>query len=401
MPKPRVLFTDHTATLGGGEIALLNLVRRVDRSRFTPVVLLFSEGPLCEKLIEAGIETHVMPLSETVLGVKKDALGAGSLLRLGAILRVIAYVVQVARTIRRLRAKIVHTNSLKADVIGGIAARIAGVPVLWHVRDRIETDYLPPSVTHAFRFLCRVIPDYIVANSAATLQSLRLVGRSKGSTIPSGIELRQRTHVVHDGTGPTASPAASSIRDGIKRVILVGRIARWKGQHVFLQAAALVRQKFPSVRFQIVGGPLFGAQTYEREIHDLCGTLHLDDVVEFLGHRPDVPDLIRQSGVLVHASITGEPFGQVIIEGMAAGKPVVATHGGGVPEIVLDGVTGILVPMADANAMAEAICRLLADEDLAIRMGQLGRQRVLDQFTIEQTAGRVQRVYDEILGAPS
>lgn len=123
------------------------------------------------------------------------------------------------------------------------------------------------------------------------------------------------------------------------RIGLIGRISPWKGQHIFLRGA--------------------------------------------------------------HASTTGEPFGQVIIEGMAAGKPVVATNGGGVPEIVEDGKTGLLVPMRDPSAMAEAICRLLSDPSLARKMGQRGWERVANHFTAEQTARKVESVYAEVLGRSS
>lgn len=100
---------------------------------------------------------------------------------------------------------------------------------------------------------------------------------------------------------------------------------------------------------------------------------------------------------MVHASTKGEPFGQVIIEGMAAGKPVVATNGGGVPEIVEDGRTGILVPMGDVQAMAEAISQILSDPVEARAMGIRARQRVADHFTLQQTARRVEAVYEEVL----
>jgi hypothetical protein len=123
--------------------------------------------------------------------------------------------------------------------------------------------------------------------------------------------------------------------------------------------------------------------------------------VEFTGFRDDVAALIEGLDVLVHASTTGEPCGQAVLEGMAAGKPVVATAGGGIPEIVLDGVTGLLVPMGSARAMAEAVCRLLEDPEAARRMGASGRQRVGEHFTIQNTSRMVQRMYDELLGEPA
>ena len=201
----------------------------------------------------------------------------------------------------------------------------------------------------------------------------------------------------HDGTSVGAIAPDGERDGGPPRVALVGRLCRWKGQHVFLEAAAQIGKAFPEARFQVVGSALFEEHDYERELHELVRTLKVEERVEFTGFRDDVSALIGAADIMVHASITGEPFGQVVIEGMAAGKPVVATDGGGVPEIVVDGVTGVLVPMRDAQSMAAAICRLLADPALARRMGQLGRQRVLEHFLIQHTADKVQQIYDELL----
>jgi glycosyltransferase involved in cell wall biosynthesis len=156
-----------------------------------------------------------------------------------------------------------------------------------------------------------------------------------------------------------------------------------------------VNKRFPKARFVVIGAALFGEETYEREVRQLPFQLGIDQVVEFAGFSTDVAQAISELDLVVHASTTGEPFGQVIIEGMAAGKPVVATNGGGVPEIVENGKTGVLVPMGDARAMADAICQILADPAWAQEMGARGRQRVIDHFTVQQTARRVEAVYAE------
>ena len=410
-----VLFVDHTANMGGGEIALLNLVRRLDPRKYRPVVVLFADGPLRARLTEAGVETHLLPLSGTVADARKDALGARSLLRLGDVVAVVGHVRRLARLIGRLGVGVVHTNSLKADIIGGLAARLAGVPLVWHVRDRIDADYLPASVARVFRYLCRLLPHAVIANSGATLETLRLRRKRNAEAIPSGVDLTSHARVVHDGTPTPAGDrnAGESGGDGVvvgpppvqrqtptgPVIGLIGRISPWKGQHVFLQAARWVADRFPDARFQIVGAALFAEGTYEAEVRQLVRTLGLADKVEFTGFRSDVGDVVAGLDVLVHASVLPEPFGQVVIEGMAAGKPVVATAGGGVLEVVLDGVTGLLVPMGDADAMAEAVCWLLANPGSAATMGALGAARVREHFTIENTAAKVERVYESLLRA--
>ena len=385
----KVLFFDHTAKLGGGELALLHLLRYLDKRRFQPVVVLGEEGPLAEKLRESKIETCILPLGSGIADTRKDSLGVNSLLQLRAIWAALFYCWKLTRFIKLRNIDLVHTNSLKADIIGGVSARLAGVPVVWHVRDRIDSDYLPALVARAFRVCCRIIPSYIVANSAATLETLHLHGGVHSTVVHSG------SAVVHDGVVPRGTT-----RKGISqsaRVGLVGRITPWKGQHIFLASAVEVKRRFPFAKFQIIGSAMFGEEAYESEIRNLAHSLGLDDCVEFTGFRKDVPRLIDALDLLVHASTTGEPFGQVIVEGMVARKPVVATRGGGVPEIVQDGITGILVPMGDSVAMAQAICELLSDPGRACLMGEAGYERVMHNFTVEMTARRLENVFEKVM----
>jgi glycosyltransferase involved in cell wall biosynthesis len=393
----RVLFIDHTAKLGGGEISLIHLVSNMN-ANYRPVVLLFSEGPLVSHLLNAGIETHVLHLDPSVGDVRKDSLGLGSLLRIFSLMRICLFILELRRFIKRLDIVIVHTNSLKSDLIGGIAARSARLPVVWHLRDRISDDYLPATVAKVIRILARIIPRRVVANSFATLKTLRLKSYRNAHGAGPGLAPAPRFQVVYDGVARTAivRDAAENPRPTLT-VGMVGRIAPWKGQHIFLEAATIVRRKFPQARFQIIGGALFNESEYEREIRELATLRDLGDIVEFTGHRNDVASLVAGMDLLVHASITGEPFGQVIIEGMAAGKPVVATNGGGVPEIILHGVTGLLVPMGDVDAMARAIERFLEDREFREKAGRLGQQRVLSHFSIDRTVRRVEEIYDGLL----
>ena len=393
---PTILFFDHTASLGGGEIALLNLVQGLDRSRFRPLVVLGEAGALSQKLEAAGVEIRVFPIARDVAQTRKDSLGAGSLLRLRAIAQSAAYARRLARLIRQENAALVHTNSLKADIIGGVAARLARVPLIWHVRDRIETDYLPTPIVRLFRKLCAILPDYVIANSKSTLQTLHLPARRPAATVYSGVS-HSRSEVVHDGVQvlPGIYPARETGQPPV--IGIVGRISPWKGQHIFVQMAAAVHAHYPNARFQICGAALFGEAAYEAEVRAQVQQEGLADCLEFLGFRADVFAVIQNMDILVHASTTGEPFGQVIIEGMSACKPVVATRGGGVPEIVEDGVTGRLVPMNDASAMTQAVLDILADPEAARAMGMAGYQRVQDHFTIERAVRQVETIYTEIL----
>lgn len=386
----RVLLFDHTAQLGGGEIALLDLIRFFDRSRVTPIVVLGSDGPLADRL-RGLVDLHILEIAHDVLHTRKDTLGSRSVIQLKTALQISTYVLRLADFIEAYNIELIHTNSLKADILGGIAARLARKPVIWHLRDRITEDYLPKPAVMAMRQLCRIIPNFIFGNSAATLETLQLMGARPSMAIASGVDISAYEHAG------TSEAIAAGDPDREIRIGLIGRICPWKGQTIFLQAAAEVYKRFPRTRFQIIGAALFKEQQYEQEMRELARTLGLEDAVEFTGFRNDVPDLMRKLDILVHASTTGEPFGQVIVQGMAAGKPVVATNGGGVPEIVIHGVTGLLVPMRDAPAMSSAICALLDSPDMAAAMGRAGRIRVLEHFTIEQSARKVEGAYAQVL----
>lgn len=387
----RVMFVDHTAQLGGGEIALRNLLEHLDPERVRIDVLLFAEGPLAEQLSKR-YRVRTVPLSPRIATTRKDSLHWKAFLRL-QYLSIPQFAARLARHIRELEIDIVHTNSLKSHVIGGLAARMAGRPVVWHLRDRIAPDYLPGGAVSFIRVLSRVLPTRIIANSQATLNTIAKDGLDR--PVPGVVK---RSRVVHDGCAIPAE-SFSPKWDGPVTIGLIGRISPWKGQHVFIKAAALVKDQFPEARFQIIGSPLFAESAYEAEIKALCAQLCVEDRVEFRGFISDVQSAIAALNIVVHASTIGEPFGQVIIEGMGAGRPVIATYGGGVPEIVQDKVTGLLTPMNDEHSLADAMRILLRDPASAEEMGRKGRERAREFFNLHRTAAGVEHVYTELMSA--
>lgn len=391
----RVLFVDHTAQLGGGEIALRNLIRHFDRSRIEPVVLVFSDGPLVDQLKDL-CEVILFPISAKIGDARKDGIQWSSLSKIADAFGAISFAWKLSRKIKDLDVQLVHTNSLKSHVLGGIAAKMAGCTVVWHLRDRIAPDYLPSAAISLMRVLSRIVPHCVIANSRATLRTIEEVS----DNLPETDASRRGWRVVHDGC-EVKLPHAAIRAGGMPHVGLIGRISPWKGQHIFLKAAALVHRQYPSARYRIIGSALFNETEYESQLKALCHDLGLDDVVEFTGFVHDVQQVMAGLAIVVHASTSGEPFGQVVIEAMAAEKPVIATNGGGIPEIVQDSVTGILIPMNDERALAHAMLKLLNDPSRAQVMGKRGRERVIDHFTLPRSARAVEKTYADLLGAPS
>ncbi len=387
--KPiRVLYFDHTAELGGAEIALADLVRRLDSARIEPIVLLGSDGPL-RKRFSGLAEVHVLPIDEDILRARRDSLGGRTFASLTAPFRLVRYLLRLRRKLAAFKPDILHTNSLKAAILGGLAGRTLRVKVIWHIRDRISPDYLPPKTAALVRFLAQALPHFVVANSKATLSTLRLT-RKPSAVVASGVDLSRFCLPAGAGNVPKTET-------GAKVVGLIARICPWKGQHIFVEAAERVLALYPATRFQIIGAAMFNDRPYEEQLRATIQQRGLEKQIKLTGFQEDVGRAIRALDIVVHASTIGEPFGQTIVQGMACARPVIATDGGGVPESVVHGQTGLLVPMGDATSMATAICQLLGDEAKARQMGESGFQRVLDHYTISATTDKLMRIYESLV----
>ena len=376
----RVVYVTHTARRSGAEIGLLRFLAAT-RERISATVILAEDGDLVPALRDAGAEPVVLPMAEDARGLKRDEVGLGRR-QASAAAHVARYAVRLARELRARRPDLAHTNSLKAGPYGSVAARLAGVPVVWHLHDHLSREYLPARAVGPMRLLAATLPDALLTVS----QSVR---RAVGRVRP-GLQ----TDVIPFPVPMPAEPVA--LRDRVEVIGTVGRLAPWKGQHVFLDAFAQAFRDGP-VRARVVGGPLFGETDYEQRLHAQAAALGIADRVEFTGHREDVEDEFRQLDVLVHASITGDPQPQAVIEGMGAGLPVVAAGAGGIPEYLHDGVAGVLHRPGDAGDLARAMLRAAGPLEARRAMAAAGRAAV-QQFTPEVLVGRMLDFYERVRG---
>jgi glycosyltransferase involved in cell wall biosynthesis len=377
-PRPRVVYLDHIARLSGGEIALLRLLPHL--RRVNAHVILGEDGPLLQRLLQAGISAEVLPIAPSARDLRKDTVRFGRLSPLPA-LHTLAYVARLTWRLRQLKPDLVHTNSLKSGVYGALAAKAAGVPLLWHVRDRIADDYLPRPAVHVVRSLIRHLASGVLANSKATLETLSARDRGRvHAVIPDSVELS--TH--------PPNPVGKATTFG-----MLGRIAPWKGQDLFLRAFAAA---FPAgeERAVLVGSAMFGEEAYERELHELAAGLGIAQRVDFRGFREDIWPELASFDVLVHASLIPEPFGQVVLEGMAAGLAVLTPDEGGPAAVIEDGHSGRLFRSRDADSLAAAMRGLSEDPLERERLGSSARQTVED-YHPDRLAEKLELLYDRVL----
>lgn len=379
-----VVYLDHCAQLSGGELALLRLLPALEG--VAPHVILAEDGPLRSRLEEEGLRCEVIVMAERARGVKRARVVPGGL-PVGAVLDSVRYVMRLRGRLRELKPDLVHTNSLKAGVYGSVSARLAGIPVIWHVRDRISDDYLPGSAVPVLRGLIRCLPDAVVTNSEATLACLGKVPHA--TVVPSPVAAAERNGAVSQAINSPRAP----FRAGI-----VGRLAPWKGQDVFLRAFAEAFASGDEVAI-IVGAPLFGEDAYGEELRRLADNLGIAERVEFTGFRDDVAHLLATLDVFVHASTIPEPFGQVVVEAMSAGVPVIAAAAGGPLEIVGEEEFGLLHPPGDVAGLARALRRVRDDQALRTRLGVDGVVRARD-FSPDVVAAKMLSVYASVLAEP-
>ena len=382
-----VVYVQPSSEVGGSDIALFRLVAALDRTRYRPVVVLPGDGPLVASLRAAKIPVRFVPMLQ-LRPIRDPAY------QLRFCLAFWPAVIRLARLIRRERAQLVHSNSLYS-LYGMWASLLVGRPHVWHIR---EIPSGPKPVRRALASVVRLSARRVVPMTFAVAELFGPRDRLGPSIvpIPDGIDVEE----FH----PSISGARIRTELGIDpKTPVVGFVARldpWKGADVFVRAAAEIALERPDVRFIICGGELHGYEDYAQGVRDLASDVGLDGRILFTGWRytlGEIAEVMAAIDVLLHPPTGPEPFGLVLVEAMATARPVVASRIGGISEVVVDGLTGELVPPGDWKAAAAAVLRILADPSRARSMGAAGRIRAIEDFEVGAYALRIEALYDSVL----
>lgn len=358
-----VLHTQKVAGISGSEAHLLQLLPDL-RSRGWDVrfLMLHEDEPgawdFARELEERGV-----PLDDVKLRADVDPIAFG----------------EVVAQLSRLRPRILHTHLVHADVYGQLAGSIARVPL------RLSTKHGFNEFREGrwFGFADRTVGSLAHVHIAISHGLARYLAETEGFD-------EEDFEIVHYGV--SARNAVLPYQGSEPRLLCVGRLIPIKGHLVLLRALAQARLRVPGITLGVAGrGPLEPAlKAYARE-------LGLDEAVNFLGFVSPVQRALEDAAIVVVPSI-GEGFGMVALEAMERGRPVVASAVGGLPEIVADGETGLVVPAGDAEALGEAIVELAGNLPRAATMGRAGRERALAEFPPERCAERIEALYAAALG---
>jgi glycosyltransferase involved in cell wall biosynthesis len=397
----RILFCEGNVdgTVGGSYYSLLFLVRGLDRSRYRALVVFYRDHSLVPAFREAG--------ADVLIWDRPSALSFGGQLTgwlrplglLAGLLRkglnfwqgLVVGVLKRAWFLRRQGIDLVHlNNSILSSHDWMLAALVTRTACVCHERG-INTHYGSQA-----RFLGRRL-DAIICISDA----VRAAMVAAGAGFPN-------LATIHNGLDPTALRFRADPED-LRRTFglpadapllcMVGNIKSWKGQETVVRAMAEVTKAFPRATCLLVGDTSPSDREYEQFLRQLIDSLGLTRQVVFTGFQQYPADFMRLVDVVLHTSVLPEPFGRVLLEAMACRKPIIGARAGAVPEIVVEGITGLTFVPGDAEALAAAIATLLGDPARASAMGEQGYRRLLAEFQISRNVESTQTLYEAALAA--
>ncbi len=384
------LYLSVSGQLGGAERCLLSMLEGLTARGWSCAVVVAGPGPLPDSLRGLGVEAIALPMPEELLRQTRSSRqpwsayirGAGAATRYYWLLR---------QYLASRRPAVLHSNGLKMHLLTALLPARLRRSLVWHLHD-----FPPAGMAGRLLGVASRRARLLIANSSAVRQAW-LVRYPR---------LEGRIEVVHNAVSAPSidvdrAGAAFRQEHGLApHAFLAGMVAvlaPWKGHEVFLEAARLVHARDPEVRFAIIGGDVYDTAGHggRREaLQRMCARLGLNEIVTFIGFQSEgVEAAYCALDVLVHASTKPEPFGRTIIEAMAVGRPVIAANAGGVPEIVREGVDGLLTPSRDAEALAEAILRLAHRPVLRQSLSHSGLERVRSMFSITEQTRRLEEIY--------
>lgn len=402
----RIVYLSACGQLGGAETSLLDVLAsmRAAKPDWSFHLVVSEDGPLVSRGVALGVPTTIVPLPPLLARLGDAAAGgpAGrhrnplslSFELFLAAPQAFAYVRKLRSVIREFAPDVIHSNGFKMHVLG-LWAKPRGAPIIWHVHDYVSSRPLMSRLLRRYSTRCVLA----LANSRSVAADMEAVcgTRLAVKTLYNGVDLEKFSPVGPTLDLDTLSGFGPPISDTV-RVGMLATLARWKGHETFLRAMALIPADLP-VRGYIAGGALYqtnGSQHSLAELNDLADKLGVSQRVGFTGFIEEPAAAMRALDIVVHASTEPEPFGLVIAEGMACGRAVIVSEGGGATELFKVGSEALGHPPGDVETLAGCITRLATDSNLRRKLGQAGRSAAEQRFDRARLATELIPVYKSV-----
>jgi len=378
----KILIVHQSSELYGSDKTLLLFLKYLNKEQFYPVVILPTEGPLLVELQKLNIDVYVMP----VIKLHRKMFAFKNLFLTG--IQIFKSIKQLKNLDRKYQFDVVYSNTL-AVLLGYLYARFSGKKHLWHVHEIIGS---PKIVASLFlRLLKSKANHFTIYNSFATANfwedQFSLPKRKNYAVVHNGVEpyeLEENPSSIN-----TVRKSLFGVNDEIV-IGLVGRINKWKGQEVLLNAFNSLSNKHEGIRLVFVGSPPPNAEVYLDDLKNKILTSKKENIIKIIPFRDNIGEIWKAIDIAVVPSTEPEPFGLVAVEAMFAKKPVVASNHGGLTEIVKNNETGFLVTPNQVEALESAIEKLIVNKHLRMQMGESGYQRAEKLFSVQSYVHSIQ-----------
>ncbi len=356
---------------GGGELTLLHLMQQGQNMGISWLVIFLVDGPMVTQIRALGVEVFVVP--------------GGRMREIHVVMRAIFKIASIAR---REKADLIFSWLGKAHLYSSLAAILAGKPALWFQQG------LPSKNSRVDR-LATLLPAAGIFTCSQTSADAQAALSPKRQTVVvyPGVELERFDPTILSSSKDLRSSLGLPPKGAI--IGIVGRFQRWKGIHVLIEAMPTILEKHPDTTCVVVGGKHSLEAEYPDFIDERIAALGLKNRVVLAGMQSNVQEWMQAMDIVVHAS-DREPFGLVVIEAMALGKPVIAGDSGGPTEIITNGINGLLAPYGDSDALAKAVIRYLDDPQYAGEVGVRARIRA-QEFSTQHFANSFVKAIREVL----
>ena len=376
----KLAILDHSPDLGGAEVAILTLLKNMDRSRFETTVILPCRGPFSKALEKMDIPVAIIRLPMGLLRLKRGRAFLSFLFLIVSLIYLQFYLLKLCFYLKINRFQLVLTNTIKAHLYGSLAARLCSIPLVWRFHDLLVAPDFSPFLIRFISLFGKLFPKKIYAVS----------GVSRDYLIKSGIA-EIKTEVIFNAVDSELfeiNRDFKSIRDEYhlgraKLVGCIGRIVPQKGQKVLLSAIPGVIQRYQEAFFLMVGDIFLREEAYKKELFELINRNGIGDKVKWTGFRVDIGNVMDSLDIVVFPSIAPEAFPLSVLEAMSLGKPVIASSVGGVKEIIEDGVSGYLVEPNRPDQITEKILFLFQDQEICDRIGKKAREVIGQKFPLK------------------
>lgn len=381
-----ILFLHAGAEMYGADKVLLDLIKRLDKTKYNPIVILPTAGILVDALEKEKVEVMVIPYPI----MRRKYFNPKGLIEYGV--NLVKYTHQLVNIAKKKNIDLIHSNTA-ATLEGGFVSRKLNIPHLWSIHEIIVN----PKIM--YRVTCKLIAKY----SSITITDSHAV---KNHLDASGCFKPNKIKVIYNGVDSerfnpnndcTYLYEEWNIPKNSRIIGMMGRVNSWKGQDDFLKAANIVMAKYPDVYTVFIGAAFEGEEWREKDLADKIACSPYSDRIITKGYRTDSEGIFKLYDVFVLPSINPDPFPTVVLEAMSTGKPIVGYKHGGICEMVKEEYNGLLCEVKNPDDLANKIEKILIDEDERKLMGENSRKRLLSNFSIESYVDNYTNEYRRLL----